>query len=87
MVSFRSCRCAQIAFTVAMVGATYASVPLYRMFCQARFTARPAPLLMPVAPACLVLCSVHNLWLIVGDCYGAGDWLRWHCSGGNGNQQ
>ncbi len=24
-----------VAFTVAMIGVTYASVPLYRMFCQA----------------------------------------------------
>jgi cytochrome c oxidase assembly protein Cox11 len=26
----------QIAFTVGMVGITYAAVPLYRMFCQVR---------------------------------------------------
>lgn len=42
-----------------MVGATYASVPLYRMFCQVRSTSRPALLLMPVPPACFMLRSVH----------------------------
>lgn len=47
-VSLESNQCldAQIAFTVGMVGVTYAAVPLYRMFCQVRLLSAATLLLL-----------------------------------------